>query len=393
MAIDLLSIVIIVIVLAATLHGIYRIARSGKRRTILPSTRTNLPEHISEGARARRRRSGSRRDRSLVPTTTEALGEGSSIGEGVQEAEVSSRDVSVLEKRLEREGAKRGAVQISLMWNNWNDLDLHLITPSGEHIYHDNRKSTCEGELDIDMNFKPTSKTPIENIVWTRTPPAGVYRIGIRHYKIHKRGLFAWAPLLSRMHMKNATDYTVSVSIGESKRFYEGTIEKSNDLQFVAKFAIAELGEGNEEGAPQEAAVEETEEFAEAKEVDALRRRVGTVRDGVSVTLNWDSSSDLGLSVVSPDGDVISFFSPDGPTGGSFDIDGYDPNKGNQVVSWTEGPPAGIYSVMVQHFEAEGEEGDTEFTVSINNRGDVEEIPGTISSDGSQVEAGTFEVS
>jgi uncharacterized protein YfaP (DUF2135 family) len=310
----------------------------------------------------------------------------------VQEAEVSSRDISVLEKRLQREGAKRGAVQITLMWNNWNDLDLHLITPSGEHIYHDNRNSTCGGELDIDMNFKPTSKTPVENIVWTRTPPAGVYRIGIRHYKIHKRGLFAWAPLLSRLHMKNATAFTVSVSIGESKRFYEGTIEKSNDLQFVAKFAIAELGEGDEDGAPREAAVEETEEFSEAREVDALQRRVGAVQDGASVTLNWDSSSDLGLSVVSPDGDVISFFSPEGSVGGSFDIDGYDPNEGRQVVSWSKDPPVGSYSVMVQHFEAEGEEGDTEFTVSINNRGDVEEITGTISSDGSQVEAGTFEV-
>jgi uncharacterized protein YfaP (DUF2135 family) len=392
-AFDLLSIVIIVIVLAATLHGIYRIARSGKRRIVLPSTRTNLPDHISEGARARRRRGGSRRDRSLVPTTAEALGEGSSIGEGVQEAEISSRDISVLEKRLEREGAKRGAVQISLMWNNWNDLDLHIITPSGEHVYHDNRKSTCGGELDIDMNFKPTSKTPVENIVWTRTPPGGVYRVGIRHYKVHKRGLFAWAPLLSRLHMKNATDFTVSVSIGESKRFYEGTIEKSNDLQFVAKFAIADLGEGDEGGAPREAAIEETEEFSDAEEVDVLQRRVGTVQDGVSVTLNWDSSNDLGLSVVSPDGDVISFFRPDGSTGGSFDIDGYNPKEGSQVASWSKDPPAGIYSVMVQHFEAEDEEGNTEFTVSINNRGDVEEISGTIDSDGSQVEAGTFEVS
>ena len=63
------------------------------------------------------------------------------------------------------------------------------------------------------------------------------------------------------------------------------------------------------------------------------------------------------------------------------------------MVSWSKDPPAGIYSVMVQHFEAEGEEGDTEFTVSINNRGNVEEISGTIGSDGSQVEAGTFEVS
>jgi len=392
-AFDPVSIVIIVIVLAATLHGIYRIARSGKRRTILPSTRTNLPEHISEGARARRsRRSGSRRDRSLIPTTSETLGGGSVIGVGVQETEVSSREISVLEKRLEREGAKRGAVQISLMWNNWNDLDLHVITPSGEHIYHDNRKSPCGGELDIDMNFKPTSKTPVENIVWSRTPPAGVYRIGIRHYKIHKRGLFAWAPLLSRLHMKNATDYTVSVSIGESKRFYEGTVEKSNELQFVAKFAIAEPGEGDFGEDSREAAAEK-EDFTEAREVDVLRRRVGTVRDGVSVTLNWDSPSDLGLSVVTPDGGTVSFFNPEEEGGGSFDIGGYDPNEGRQVVSWSDNPPVGSYSIMVQHFESEGEGGDSEFTVSIDNRGDIEEISGTISSDGSQVEVGTFEVS
>ncbi len=389
MAFDPVSIVIIVLVLAFTLHGIYRIARSGKRRTILPSTRTNLTEHTSEGAKARRSRGrGSRRDRSLISATTESLGEGSTIGAGVQETEVSSREISVLEKRLEREGAKRGAVQISLMWNNWNDLDLHVITPSGEHIYHDHRKSTCEGELDVDMNFKPTSKTPVENIVWTRTPPAGVYRIGIRHYKIHKRGLFAWAPVLSKIHMKNATDYTVSVSIGESKRFYEGTVEKSNELQFVAKFAIAEPGQSDVIEKPQEA-----EEFSEAREVDALRRRVGTVHDGVSVTLNWDSSSDLGLSVITPDGSAVSFFDPEESKGGSFDIESFNPNEGRQVVSWSENPPAGDYSIIVQHFETEGEGEDSEFTVSIDNRGDEEEISGTISSDGSQVEAGTFVVS
>ena len=46
-------------------------------------------------------------------------------------------------------------------------------------------------------------------------------------------------PLLRRIHKKNETGFTVSLTIGESKRFYEGSLVKSNDLQFVAKFAIA----------------------------------------------------------------------------------------------------------------------------------------------------------
>ena len=38
-------------------------------------------------------------------------------------------------ERQEREGAKSGAVQITLMWDNFNDLDLHCIDPQQEHIY------------------------------------------------------------------------------------------------------------------------------------------------------------------------------------------------------------------------------------------------------------------
>ena len=42
---------------------------------------------------------------------------------------------SDLEDRLRRAGAQSGDVQISLAWNNGNDIDLHVETPGGEKIF------------------------------------------------------------------------------------------------------------------------------------------------------------------------------------------------------------------------------------------------------------------
>jgi hypothetical protein len=91
------------------------------------------------------------------------------------------------EGRLKRAGAKTGDVQISLLWNNFNDIDLHVICPSGARIFFGTRRSACGGELDVDMNAGgPQSNKPVENIYWPHgQAPQGRYQVYVHHYANH----------------------------------------------------------------------------------------------------------------------------------------------------------------------------------------------------------------
>ena len=108
------------------------------------------------------------------------------VGTGIS-VRVSEDEDRELMERLAREGGKSGVVQISLAWDDYNDLDMHVFCPSGERIYFNNRKSNCGGELDVDMNVRPKSKKPIENVVWTDEAPDGEYKIGVHFYKHHRK--------------------------------------------------------------------------------------------------------------------------------------------------------------------------------------------------------------
>lgn len=136
-----------------------------------------------------------------------------------------------LTERLQREGAKSGDVQISLMWSNENDLDLHCIDPSGEEIYYQHKQSWSSGELDVDMNVShPYSLKPVENIYWPRGgAPAGLYRIFVNHYAKHEGG----DPtnfVVGVLQEGKAQEFSGALSYGEPKRLvYEFTIAAKPD--------------------------------------------------------------------------------------------------------------------------------------------------------------------
>ena len=153
------------------------------------------------------------------------------VGSGII-VEDSPPENDDLDHRLEREGGKSGSVQVSLAWDDYNDLDLHLFCPSGERIYFNNRNSECGGELDVDMNVKPVSKTPVENVVWTSNPPKGAYKVGVHFYKHHRK-----------RKTKKSCKFRVRVCLYGKIQEYSGVIKYGNAMQMVTGFTIGNQDE------------------------------------------------------------------------------------------------------------------------------------------------------
>jgi hypothetical protein len=69
-------------------------------------------------------------------------------------------------------------LRVSLSWFNYDDLDIHAITPSGTHVFYANKLDI----LDVDMNAGGArSRTPVENLAFNRLEN-GVYKVYVNQF-------------------------------------------------------------------------------------------------------------------------------------------------------------------------------------------------------------------
>lgn len=130
-------------------------------------------------------------------------------------------------ERQVREGAKSGDVQLTLIWNNINDIDLHCINPAGEHIYFRNTNAPHGGTLDVDMNARqPYSDKPVENIFFpTNGAPLGTYQVLVNHY--------------SNKGAPDPTPYKVAVKANGEIKEYSGSLSYGSGTNLVCTFEVA----------------------------------------------------------------------------------------------------------------------------------------------------------
>ena len=131
--------------------------------------------------------------------------------------------------RLAAAGAHTGEPEVSLYWENKNDLDLHVVEPSGEHLFFAHRRSRSGGALDVDMNVQPATNRPAEHIYWpVGWAPAGTFQVLVHHFRNHG------AP--------DPTAYRVEVRAGGRTRVYTGAVSWGEAARPVTTFTVTGTG-------------------------------------------------------------------------------------------------------------------------------------------------------
>ena len=153
--------------------------------------------------------------------------------------------------RLNAAGAKSGDVQISLIWFDENDLDLHCFDPSGFEIcWKPNQRYSArtKGELDVDRNAgcRVLSPEPVENIYWAKgNAPMGRYRVYLDFYQQCGRGPAESTYKINVLHGGERKEFSGTIARrdtpegGPMRLIYEFQLNPRIELLAPAEFEVA----------------------------------------------------------------------------------------------------------------------------------------------------------
>lgn len=149
-----------------------------------------------------------------------------SFASGSNSVEVKSADRQDTRRVqfMDQGGGSRARLRVVLNWDTpATDLDLHVISPSGQHCFYANRVIQGGGALDVDVTtgFGP-------EIFATARPERGVWQVYVNFY-----GGSAGALTTAQV-----TVITGEGTPAETRRIQRIPMHASGDLQRVASFSV-----------------------------------------------------------------------------------------------------------------------------------------------------------
>jgi hypothetical protein len=144
---------------------------------------------------------------------------------------------SIKERVKKAGGNVSGVLRCSLSWYNYDDLDIHVIEPSGNKIYFRRTKNNyTSGQLDVDMNAgSRRSREAVENIVWTDKTKIleGKYKVLVNNYTLREAKDFGFEIEIEHDSQLHNFVYKKPVKSDETITVAEFDFSKSKGITFT----------------------------------------------------------------------------------------------------------------------------------------------------------------
>ena len=143
-----------------------------------------------------------------------------------------------IKERVKRAGGNvSGVLRCSLSWYNYDDLDIHVKEPNGNHIYYGDPQSRFTyGKLDVDMNAGGhRSREAVENIVWTNKTKMkeGRYRLFINQYQQRETKDFGFEVEIDCQNKIHTFHYDKNMKNKENVEVAEFTYSHKDGIKLI----------------------------------------------------------------------------------------------------------------------------------------------------------------
>jgi hypothetical protein len=146
-----------------------------------------------------------------------------------------------IKQRVKRAGGNvDAALRISLSWFNTDDLDIHIVEPSGNLIYY----GCKQDKLDVDMNVCSYVRDAVENVSWTnKNLVDGVYAVVVNNYRKRESIDVGFMIQVAQDDVTRTLQYTKPLANGERVPVCSVSVKNGRVVDVALRSGISETVE------------------------------------------------------------------------------------------------------------------------------------------------------
>lgn len=155
--------------------------------------------------------------------------QGNSMSFRIESGSTANRQGQTTEEMMisrARQVGSSGDLKVTLLWDFYADIDLHILQPNGREIWYRNKSDASTGGM-LDVDHRNGGLGAAENIYW-QNPPSGQYKVAVKYYGQSK----------NTGKMEPGTCSVIVFLPNEQPKIYKMNLSQKGEIANICTFSL-----------------------------------------------------------------------------------------------------------------------------------------------------------